>query len=225
MKKIIKIMFTLAMVMITTFYAENSLTTKQEAVDLNSDSVQVRSITFDQMVNEIALETGDTVEKVTNSFISSKTSEMKLQDSDLQSVTPQSVKESLLSTSYIAVKSGAFPALKGTYQAKGLSFYGEGDGSSYDHARMFKILYIVFDRTDAFDSSVIKQFAGNVYANLEANDKIYYSVDGDFYNNGTTYNTGVSVGVGDSARINYEVRDAANHFSYIVHTGRWFGYW
>ena len=71
---------------------------------------------------------------------------------------------------------------------------------------MTKILSVVFDRNNAISPySLVKQFDGNVYVNLEANDRIYYSVDGDFYNTGTTsFNGSVSVGVGESVNVTSE---------------------
>lgn len=90
---------------------------------------------------------------------------------------------------------------------------------------MTKILNVVFDRNNAISPySLVKQFDGNVYVNLEANDRIYYSVDGDFYNTGTTsFNGSVSVGVGESVNVGFSVSTSSSYFAYINHNGRWYG--
>lgn len=198
-------------------------------IDLNSDATQVTTITFDEMVREIALQTGDTIENVTNGFIDSKraaleSQALQCQALSVENMTDAEIMELLASTSYITVKVGNFPILKSTYQPKGLSFYGEGDKPSQDHTRMFRILNVVFDRSNVLSSGGTKQFSGNIYTNLEANDRIYYSVDGDFYENGsTTCQTGVNIGIGESVSISASVSSTSNHFAYINHNGRWWG--
>lgn len=64
-------------------------------------------------------------------------------------------------------------------------------------------------------NGVTKQFGGTVYVNLERSDKIFYTINGDFYNNGTTsYNAGVNLGVGKSANISFGVSQSSNHYKY-----------
>lgn len=60
-----------------------------------------------------------------------------------------------------------------------------------------------------------KQFSGTVYANLEDASTIFYTVEGFFFNNGTTTGGGgVSIGVGQSASVNFSVSGSTNHYSY-----------
>ncbi|MGM9903752.1 MAG: hypothetical protein ACI32O_07460 [Enterococcus sp.] len=60
-----------------------------------------------------------------------------------------------------------------------------------------------------------KQFTGNVYVNLEDANRIFYIVNGDFYNNGTTsWNAGVSIGVGGSATVKFGISGASSHYQY-----------
>lgn len=60
-----------------------------------------------------------------------------------------------------------------------------------------------------------KQFGGSVYVNLEDPNLIFYIVNGDFYNNGsTTYSAGVNLGVGKSASIGFKASKTTNHYQY-----------
>lgn len=62
---------------------------------------------------------------------------------------------------------------------------------------------------------VSKQFSGTVYVHLEDPNRIFYTVNGDFYNNGTTtVNMGASIGVGKAGNISYGVSYASNHYKY-----------
>jgi len=60
-----------------------------------------------------------------------------------------------------------------------------------------------------------KQFNGNTYVKLEDANRIFYSVNGDFYNNGTTtYSSGVSIGIGKNSSVKFGVSNASNHYKY-----------
>lgn len=48
-----------------------------QTVDLNSDEVTVRSLTFDEMVEEVAIKTGKSEDDVVNEFINTKAVELR----------------------------------------------------------------------------------------------------------------------------------------------------
>lgn len=67
-----------------------------------------------------------------------------------------------------------------------------------------------------------KQFSGTLYTNLENAYTIYFELNGDFYNNGTTtYSGGGEIGVGETAKLSFGVSYASNHFKYCYTTGRY----
>lgn len=67
-----------------------------------------------------------------------------------------------------------------------------------------------------------KQFSGTLYTNLENAYTIYFELNGDFYNNGTTtFSGGGEIEVGGKSTINFGVSYATNHFSYCYKTGRY----
>ena len=60
-----------------------------------------------------------------------------------------------------------------------------------------------------------KQFGGTVYVHLEDANRIFYIVNGDFFNNGsTTWNAGVNIGVGRNASIKFGVTNTTSHYQY-----------
>ena len=93
-----------------------------------------------------------------------------------------------------------------------LKFYIQVD-SSHGAYYIYKILKVDMNRQH---NSKSKNFTGNIYYNLETNTKIYYSINGDFYNNGTISTTGGgSVGIGESGELYFSLTGASSHFKYF----------
>lgn len=231
MRKLLKCLMTLALVSCT-FVLSNPISAKSaenseaNVISLADDECEVRELTFDEMVESIALQSGDTKENVIDDFIKEKS---PLQRSTLTAESKQEILTSLAASSYIEVRVYNFKTYGGVYKPRALSFYGEGDKPSFDHARMYNLLNIVFDRSNALSKPgypASKQFSGNIYAKLESNDRIYYSIDGDFFNNGSTTTTGgFNIGVGESISLSFGSSTVSSHFAYIFETGRWMGTW
>ncbi|MGF0094930.1 hypothetical protein ACQRC6_00695 [Peptoniphilus sp. SGI.035] len=103
-----------------------------------------------------------------------------------------------------------------------LKFYIQVD-SGHDTYYIYKILNVNMNREY---NSVTKTFNGNMYYNIETNTRIYYSINGDFYNNGAISTTGSrSVGIGESGNLYFSVTGTSSHFKYFyeedyVHYGR-----
>lgn len=93
-----------------------------------------------------------------------------------------------------------------------LKFYIQID-SSHGAYYIYKILKVDMNRQY---NSKSKTFAGNIYYNLETNTKIYYSINGDFHNNGTINTTGGgSVGIGEGGELYFSLTGASSHFKYF----------
>ncbi len=68
---------------------------------------------------------------------------------------------------------------------------------------------------------ISKQFGGTVYTNLEDSNRIYYIVEGDFYNNGTTMGGGsIKIGVGEGSSAEFHASNATNFYAYCYKDGR-----
>lgn len=66
-----------------------------------------------------------------------------------------------------------------------------------------------------------KQFAGELYYNVENYKTIYYEVNGNFFNNGTTSVTNnISAGVGESLTVSFGISSSSGHYKYFFETGR-----
>lgn len=67
---------------------------------------------------------------------------------------------------------------------------------------------------------VSKQFSGKCEAKVENAKSIYWVVNGDFYNYGTTETTfGGTVGIGKNATFSASIKNASNYFGYAYQTG------
>lgn len=93
-----------------------------------------------------------------------------------------------------------------------LKFYIQVD-SSHNANYIYKILKVDMNRDY---NSKSKTFAGNIFYNLETNTRIYYSISGDFYNNGSISTTGGgSVGIGEGGNLYFFLAGASSHFKYF----------
>lgn len=99
-----------------------------------------------------------------------------------------------------------------------LNWYCETSESSSGGFRgILKILKVSLNRSY---NGLSKQFSGDIYSKLENPNKIYYILNGDFYNNGTTTSSGgVNISVGGGASVSFSVSYASNHFTYSYKTG------
>lgn len=79
-------------------------------------------------------------------------------------------------------------------------------------ARIIEVLNANIDRNY---NGISKQFKGSLYYHLEASNKLYWDLNGDFYNNGsTTYSGGVSIKVGGSTTVNFSISGSSNYYAY-----------
>ena len=93
-----------------------------------------------------------------------------------------------------------------------LKFYIQVDSSNGAYY-IYKILKVDMNRQY---NSKSKNFTGNIYYNLETNTRIYYSINGDFYNKGTISTTGGgSVGIGEGGELYFSLIGASSHFKYF----------
>lgn len=58
-------------------------------------------------------------------------------------------------------------------------------------------------------------FGGSVYSHLVNGNKIFYIVNGDFYNNSTsTFTSSINIGVGQKGSVSFGVSSTSNHYKY-----------
>lgn len=228
--------FALTLSLAPVYANENTATNEKISVYgqvmLDSEAVLVEEITFDEMIERIADYNGQDKAVVVADIVAAKKQELNLGIRNVDKHNNMVTKESmailseLRANSYLEVQVGVgeFPVFKNEYQPSGLRVYGEGFKSGVDHIFMNSIMNVVFMRNNIYKSTPqSKQFSGHVYTNLEASDRIYYSVDGTFYNNGETTvagSTGANTGLFD---VNYSVSYASSYYADIDFSGRWYG--
>lgn len=83
-----------------------------------------------------------------------------------------------------------------------------------------EVLYANIDRNY---NGVSKQFDGDLYYKLEAKNKLFWDLNGDFFNNGSTSSSGgISIGLGENTILAFNVSfsSTSNHFAYCHKSGR-----
>ncbi|MGO1469432.1 MAG: hypothetical protein ACTHW2_05360 [Tissierella sp.] len=71
-------------------------------------------------------------------------------------------------------------------------------------------------------NGISKIFGGNLHYKLETYKSLYWDLNGDFYNNGsTTVGTSFKIGIGESFALTFDAGYATDHYKYIRKTGRY----
>ena len=176
----------------TTVYADSDkLNIEKESIDI--DLSENKLLTYDEMFNTM-LEDGYNEKEIYSILGSSFSTNNEAELRDFSYTT--------LSRT-LNVRSDYKPTLKFYIQVD------SGHGAYY----IYKILNVDMNRQY---NSMSKTFEGNIYYNLETDTKIYYSISGDFYNNGTISTSGGgAVGIGESGKLYFSLTGASSHFKYF----------
>ena len=166
----------------------------EKSISINDpDTIISEVMTFDQLAERISNDQKITIKQATESIINNNLGKSLY---SIKAATYRTISNSFTVTS--------------TYKPT-MNFYCETTESGGFRA-IKKILNVGMNRSYG---GVSKQYQGSVYVKLEDPNRIYYNVNGDFYNNGTTtVNGGISVGVGSSATVKFGISHASNHFKY-----------
>lgn len=99
-----------------------------------------------------------------------------------------------------------------------LKFYCQTSESG-NFRGIIKVLSVSMNRQY---NNLNKQFGESVYTHLQNANRIFYRVEGDFYNNRTTtFNGGINLSVGKSASFSFGASHSSNHYGYIYQEGRY----
>jgi len=211
MKKIILAAF---IVLLTLGFISTSLkgtTTQTKDSDINVEDSHVSDVlTFDEIVKEIANDNEILVKDAQNQMIQiSKNDTISLQD-----LSNDEIVSVLASKTYriVSTKFTVTSAYKPTIKVYCETAEGENDWE------IVKVSNVGMNRTY---NNVSKEFNGDIYANLENSNTIYWIVNGDFYNNGTTI---FSKGVDDEESEfsgKFNASNAENFYAYCYKDGRY----
>jgi hypothetical protein len=223
MKKMVSLMMSLALVLGSTTVAfaapnkDKSLNVQGSALsgytEMDSKQTNVSDVlNYDQMVALIAKDKNITKTEASTIVIGPNPLGSPIKTDGIQNGVSTNYQAALTATyrtvsSQFTVNSLYKPWLKFYCKtSEGGGFYG-----------LEKILNISMDRNYL---GMSKTFGGSVYANLEDGGTIYWIVNGDFYNNGSTsVSGGVDIGLGEFGSINFGASYATSHYAYCYKTG------
>lgn len=181
----------------------DSTVKKGNVLDLSDQSnVQISEVlTFGELVNQIAADTNKPREEI---------SQQLMAQGKARGQSPA------------ATLAGTFRTLSSNFSVTSfynpsLRFYCETDEWSGSFRGIKEIKHINMNRSA---NGLSKTFGGTVQANLEDPNRIFYIVNGDFYNNGeTTFNGNVSITVGKHGSVGFSTSYATNHYKYTYKEG------
>lgn len=193
-KTLMALLFTVAatvLISAETHASQRTIENMTEKIETNE--LISESMTFEQMIESIARDYG----------ISVNGAQEKIGYSDVM------VKKAIQSKATYRILSQMF-TVNSSYKPT-MRFYCETSESGSFRA-IKRIIEVNMIRGY---NGLSKQFSGNVYVNLEDPNRIFYIVNGDFFNYGTTtWNAGVSIGVGKAANVKFGVNNGSNHYQY-----------
>ncbi|MEC3226098.1 hypothetical protein P9027_29715 [Bacillus thuringiensis] len=169
------------------------------ALDLSDkSSYQISEVlTFDQITEQIAKDTNTPKEQVVQQMLSQN-----------KARGPQAAAVMLADT-YRTISSSFTVTSSYKPTARFYCATNEGGGS---FRAIREIKYINMDRSS---NGMSKAFGGTLQAHLQDPNRIYYIVNGDFFNNGsTTVNGGVSINIGESGSVTFGISSTSNHYKY-----------
>ena len=203
MKKTWKSIFVGASIMIIPFVSvlsvEAAESNEVETISLLEDNTMKMSpvMTFDEMIAEIANDSGISVEQAEKEFF----------------VTHPQTRKNVRINNYRTFSQKL--NVSGTYKPT-LKFYCATSESG--NFRGIKKVVKTYINRNYYGTS--KQFQGNIFVHLKNANRIYYIVNGDFYNNGnTTFSGGVNISLGNQASVSASVSYASNHYKYYYTDG------
>ncbi|OXT09581.1 hypothetical protein CE561_00140 [Thermoanaerobacterium thermosaccharolyticum] len=221
LKKLVSLLLVVALLSISTFSfvfaADNKNDIKKEGVITITDSdydtmiktgkpvylgdnTWAKIVTFDEMVSEVAKNKGISASEERSQIMSSK-----VNDKNLSTNVNNDIFYVHFYKQFEVGNTGWYPQLDIYVKCQGpyRDFIGISDLNlirSYNY--------------------VSKQFSGKCQAKIESVKRIYWVVNGDFYDYGaTSWSFGGSVGIGQYATLTFSISRANNYFGYAYNYG------
>ncbi|WP_427337682.1 hypothetical protein [Caloranaerobacter sp. DY30410] len=221
MKKMMLILTIFILVLACTVGVYADSTNNEQVIDLkksdfngylkveDEQTVVSKVLTFEELVERIAKDNNISKLEATNEIIRNY-AKNKI---GINSLSTNNLK-ALMSNKTYRVISSRF-TVTSVYKPS-LVFYCEtSEGGSF--WGIVKILYVGMNREY---NGIVKQFNGTVYSNLENAGRIFWIVNGDFYDKGTTtFSGGVDIGIGESATVKFNLSYSSNYYAYCYEEG------
>jgi hypothetical protein len=210
------------MLIVPAFAAKDFKNHKNIKKTISVEEAQVSDVlTFEELVQEIANDTGKSFEQVKSEIIANKQIELENSGDVVKSLDKKSYSEIEVMVSSATYRTITDQFVVTSIYKPYLKFYCEtSEGGGY--WGIVKILNVGMDREY---NNITKQFGGTVYSNLENAGTIFWIVNGDFYDNGTTTaGGGVEIPIGGSATVSFNVSYSSDHYAYCYEEDRYYTY-
>lgn len=183
---------------------EIDLENLQDKLDVSNDYDMKIHFTFDELIDEMAKNADITRDEALKRVYP------KMNKSSRGEIEPLSRYRMYVTfTRYFKVNNNYSPSV---------SFYCEVRAVNGRPANFIKVLDVSMNRRS---KGLVKNFDGSIFINLEDSLTLFYRINGNFYNTGTTtVGIGGTVGVGDSASIKFNASHTSNFYDYHYSTSR-----
>ena len=213
-------------------FAENNTSTiktvthsqTEGSLDVNSsdqNTVVSDVLTVNQVVERRADEQGISETQAARSIISNTQNPMVKNSSNAITkglVDTTSTAQTVAATSATYRTINTRFTVTSTYKPS-LNFYCQTNEGGTSFRAIKKILNVSMNRAH-LGTGRSKQFGGDVYTKLEDANRIYWIVNGDFFDNGSTTGGGsVNLGIDKAVSLEFNASHTSNHYKYIYKTG------
>lgn len=162
---------------------------------LNSDGWKFEIVSYDEMINAL-----------------SKQENISITETMLRASNEQKA-------SYLRASRGV--DVTNEYNVS-VEFYLDVNYSGSTPISMNRVVSYTINRNNNLNNFIkSKQFSGDLYVNLEDEKNLFFWIDGDFYDNGTTtFSGGGELKIGEKGKVTGTVTYASNHYAYCFYDER-----
>lgn len=197
MKKIYKIFISVLLMAACVVPSVSAKQNDDVISKLIADGWDLNVVTYEEMVTQIAEYENKTLEEVMEEIPAPK---------------------NRASTQYLSAGRGF--KVTSSYYPRVVFYMNTEVNSSGFMTSINNIEKTTLDRNNTLSNSLIKskQFGGEVFVHLQDSKNLYFFVNGDFYDNGTTTFTGTgSIKIKEKVTINFQAQYASNHYAYCFY--------
>lgn len=217
MKKYLSLLlFSTLLTVVLAFNPTSIKAAEQGKVDLNDlselandENVTFTEVSYEEMINDIAKSNG--ISKEAAKFLHPNQTNA-IRPMTFNPITPQST-----SIHKITIRQEVAAKYRPALQIF-VWTYNSGSFTSFN-----KIEAVGLDRKDV-SLNTSKHFSGELKATIETSTRIWWYINGDFYNNGTTTISGTAEASGLVWKGSATVTQSENHFKYWNNSGKYLRY-
>ena len=197
MNRIYKVLICAFMIFTSVAYSVSAKPETDLVSKLVSDGWEVNLVTYDEMISQVAEFENKTIEEVMEEIPAPKNK---------------------ASNQYLSTGRGFKVTSK--YYPRVVFYLNIETNSNGVMTDINSVVKTTLDRTNTLSNSSVtsKQFGGEVYVHLQDSKNLYFFVNGDFYDNGTTTHTGSGeADIKDKVTVKYQIQYESNYYAYCFY--------